>query len=244
MKNRKLSDIESEIGKALRAERKNLFEIGALLIEARAKVDHGGWLPWLEKNFGKSERTAQNYMMASEWREKNATVANLKLRPSAIYDLASYRKSLGGHFCSDVSYHDVREAVEAEVFKRAKTQWVDSEDFRSIFQQKAWVEAKRRKAKQSPQPEPEPEPKPSDRRTAAEILDGPPPALPPIGAPPPLPRDAKLFSNLVGTVNNIYGLRTISAEKFVGADVSVERLEFCSTFLHQIAEAKRRKVAA
>jgi len=35
---------------------------GALLLAAKAKVDYGNWLPWLEKNFDGDVRTAQRYM--------------------------------------------------------------------------------------------------------------------------------------------------------------------------------------
>src|SRR3954454_10501435 len=34
-------------------------EVGHLLIQAKAQVGHGGWLPWLEANTSVSERTAQ-----------------------------------------------------------------------------------------------------------------------------------------------------------------------------------------
>ena len=35
---------------------------GELLLKAKGLVDHGEWLPWLEKNFQGSQRTAQVYM--------------------------------------------------------------------------------------------------------------------------------------------------------------------------------------
>lgn len=57
---------------------------GELLIEAKAVVEHGQWLPWLATNVPFSERTAQGYMrLASRWPEleaKSATVADLPLR--------------------------------------------------------------------------------------------------------------------------------------------------------------------
>jgi hypothetical protein len=37
-------------------------EAGRLLIEAKAALLHGSWLPWLQEAVGFSERTAQNYM--------------------------------------------------------------------------------------------------------------------------------------------------------------------------------------
>jgi hypothetical protein len=36
--------------------------IGELLIEAKAALEHGQWLPWLNEHFGWDERTAQRYM--------------------------------------------------------------------------------------------------------------------------------------------------------------------------------------
>jgi len=38
-----------------------IIEIGRELIEAKKGVPHGRWLPWLEDEFGWSDRTARNY---------------------------------------------------------------------------------------------------------------------------------------------------------------------------------------
>jgi hypothetical protein len=35
---------------------------GELLIEAKAQLDHGQWLPWLRTHCGMTARTAQTYM--------------------------------------------------------------------------------------------------------------------------------------------------------------------------------------
>src|SRR4051812_33024201 len=41
---------------------------GELLIQARERLDHGCWLPWLDKQCKMSRRTAQGYMqLASDW---------------------------------------------------------------------------------------------------------------------------------------------------------------------------------
>jgi hypothetical protein len=55
---------------------------GDLLIEAKSKVGHGGWLPWLEDACAIPERTAQAYMRLARNREelKSATVAVLGVR--------------------------------------------------------------------------------------------------------------------------------------------------------------------
>src|SRR5262245_11195644 len=41
-------------------------QCGHLLIEARRKVDHGGWLPWIENNLKFGARQAQKYMRLAE----------------------------------------------------------------------------------------------------------------------------------------------------------------------------------
>lgn len=41
-------------------------EAGRMLVEAKARVGHGGWGGWLAENFDASERTAQVYMQISE----------------------------------------------------------------------------------------------------------------------------------------------------------------------------------
>jgi len=57
---------------------------GELLLEAKAALKHGEWLPWIESNCKFGERTARNYMqLATGWerlQEKSATVADLGLR--------------------------------------------------------------------------------------------------------------------------------------------------------------------
>jgi hypothetical protein len=57
---------------------------GELLIEAKGRVSHGEWLPWLEGNVECSQRTSQGYMkVAREWKRlesKTQRVADLSLR--------------------------------------------------------------------------------------------------------------------------------------------------------------------
>jgi len=55
---------------------------GELLIEAKARLGHGTWLPWLQGACAIPERTAQAYMRLARNREqlKSATVADLGVR--------------------------------------------------------------------------------------------------------------------------------------------------------------------
>jgi hypothetical protein len=69
--------------------------VGTALAEAKALVEHGGWLPWLAENFDFSEDTAQNYMKLARNRERvlanTERVRDLPIREA----LKSLRKSTG-----------------------------------------------------------------------------------------------------------------------------------------------------
>lgn len=70
------------VGKARQAL-EHARRAGELLLQAKAAVGHGGWLPWLAANVKFSERTAQAYMrLAAGWDQlaKSAVVADLPLR--------------------------------------------------------------------------------------------------------------------------------------------------------------------
>ena len=50
-----------------------ILGIGQRLIEAKAMLPHGEWLPWLNEQVEFSERTARNFMrLAREWTNRQA----------------------------------------------------------------------------------------------------------------------------------------------------------------------------
>ena len=50
-----------------------ILSIGQRLIEAKAMLPHGEWLPWLTEQVEFSERTARNFMrLAREWTNRQA----------------------------------------------------------------------------------------------------------------------------------------------------------------------------
>jgi hypothetical protein len=61
---------------------------GRALIDAKALVGHGRWLPWLEQNFEDSQRTAQLYMRLAR---NSATVADLPTIREAVAALTTPR---------------------------------------------------------------------------------------------------------------------------------------------------------
>ena len=88
---RSLDDIATEIHKL---ERANIFGMGELLIEAKAKCEHGEWLDWIEAEFEWSPDTAENYMNAAELARKFRSVRNLKVPATTVYALASLEDEL------------------------------------------------------------------------------------------------------------------------------------------------------
>jgi hypothetical protein len=82
---RSLDAIADDIHKL---ERANIFDVGDLLIEAKAQCEHGEWLTWIWSNFEYAESTAQRYMSAAMLAGKSRTVRHLKIGASTIYALA------------------------------------------------------------------------------------------------------------------------------------------------------------
>ena len=115
--------INAEHRAAQQAARKTITHVlkaGELLIEAKAKVQHGEWLSWLQQNCTFSERTAQTYMrVAREYPkldEVNAQrVADFSLR-QALRSIAPAKigADVGGVW---VDLHgNVADISEYEVF--------------------------------------------------------------------------------------------------------------------------------
>ena len=57
-----------------------ILQIGRRLIEAKEKLDHGDWLPWLEQKVEFSERQAQNFMRLAREYPNPQPVADLGAR--------------------------------------------------------------------------------------------------------------------------------------------------------------------
>ena len=69
----------------------DILKIGRLLTDAKKRIPHGGWLPWLDRELGWSADTATNFMNVYKLsrRPKFRKIRNLtKLAPSVLYALA------------------------------------------------------------------------------------------------------------------------------------------------------------
>ena len=104
----------------------DVIEIGRHLTEAKQICGHGRWLPWLERNFGWTDRTARNFMQVYEgFGAKSETISDLNLSISCLYELAKpstpveVRQEVIGRVERGelVSRHDVKKLV-AEVCRR------------------------------------------------------------------------------------------------------------------------------
>jgi Protein of unknown function (DUF3102) len=58
------------------------------LADAKSRLKHGQWLPWLEAEFGWSRQTADNFIHVFE-RVKLPTFSNLPIDVSALYLIAA-----------------------------------------------------------------------------------------------------------------------------------------------------------
>lgn len=74
---RDIGVITDEVLAAKRAAGDSLLTLGQRLIEAKAMLPHGEWLPWLEGQVGFSERAAQQYMKLAQTYTNPQALADL-----------------------------------------------------------------------------------------------------------------------------------------------------------------------
>jgi len=88
-----IAPLLAEHAEAIRRRGKQMvsdaIEIGRRLAESKSLLAHGEWLPWLEREFQWSERTAQNFLRIHELSLKSANIADLELPMTGLYLLAA-----------------------------------------------------------------------------------------------------------------------------------------------------------
>jgi hypothetical protein len=103
-----LKEIEDTTNQIKQTVLKQALYLGDLLLQAKAKVGHGKFKRWLEKNCDLSERSAQRYMQLQEgwpkieaWlKDNSARVADLSLRKAE--QLTTITTNDGGSNASDI----------------------------------------------------------------------------------------------------------------------------------------------
>jgi hypothetical protein len=67
----------------------NIVEIGRLLSECKTILGHGNWLPWIEREFGWTDRTAERFMQVYRLSGKFDKMSNLEVPITGLYLLAA-----------------------------------------------------------------------------------------------------------------------------------------------------------
>jgi len=67
----------------------DVSEIGRRLSECKKLVGHGNWLPWLDREFGWTDKTAENFINVHKLAGKFENFSNLELPLSGLYLLAA-----------------------------------------------------------------------------------------------------------------------------------------------------------
>jgi Protein of unknown function (DUF3102) len=258
----KLVKITVELHAIFKRGTADLFQVGRLLTLAKKELAHGEFLPWLEKEFSLSERTAERYMAAHKfWVTvvepllKSDKMANLKLRPSAIYELAEMH-----------SRGTVTEADIVAILNEAAKNWVGSERLEEILKSRRPNEA-------APEAAGETEPEVAD--ADAEVMTGEPTGMAtsaePVGeatgeagdgkgeqatemlpdvAPAPKPKSARSakdegnLTDFTASTLNLKRLATHPAKEYVATDVQTADLETVADFLRMVADLKKKQTAA
>jgi hypothetical protein len=218
---RNINVIINELQIALKREAADIIAIGNLLLEAKDQVEHGRWLLWLKANCGLSESTAQNYMNASRFAIKYPTVGVLKLRPTVLYALGS-----------DLDGISV-DKIEA-IFKVAETEWVNLDRANAIIE--AMPEERSGIEDEEEQQRPAAEERAREEAVQSEIddiLEGPPPELPP--APEATAPDIALppFDQAVETLSR---LQTKPLASFITTTHSLDKIRMVADFLRDVAD--------
>lgn len=225
----------------------DVIEIGGLLLEAQDQLEHGDWLPWLEREFDFSERTAQNYMAVHRFAAKYETVADLKLTCSALYSLATrddcepdeIQAVLAAAAKERVSRSDVREIVtEARSAKEAaeeeasksKSDVDDTEDA-DVETDDEYPNSDEFKGDDSDADDLEA----AAQAEAEAILDGPPPELPSTEPTPIVDFLLPTFDQAVGKIRE---LSSKPSDKFLNGSHSANDLEAAADFLRHVAWKK------
>jgi hypothetical protein len=220
---RPLDVITTEIGISLRSETVCVIKSGELLIEAKAQIKHGEWLPWLAHNFDLSERTARKYMAAAQYASNRNLGADLNVAPAVLYALAA---------------DEYGPKAAAKILKMAKSRRVDQSlaqmivNETSAFGAEDSGEIKSKEERQQLEEE------------ANAILDNPPPDLPPPPEPVPLETDKYLHEKLAELMVELKKLATKSTDRFVACGIEPSDLENVADFLREIAAKVIRKRAA
>ena len=83
----------------------------------KERLGHGNFLPWLDAEFGMSERSSRRFMeVARSYGSKSATVADLA--PKALYELASANVDVQAEVERRIAEGEIVTVAEVQRLKR------------------------------------------------------------------------------------------------------------------------------
>jgi Protein of unknown function (DUF3102) len=271
---RSLDAIADDINRLKRA---NIFDIGDLLVEAKAQCEHGEWLDWLSAEFEwASVDTAERYMKVAKLSAQFRSVRNLKLAATTLYRLVDHededelpailkeltkhatktrlkpveanrvmqvgigRHRFGNHPDAtleklvDLDQHNHTSWYEGAVLALQERNPKTSEAADAIVDE-IEQEAERILFETDE----------ADADETNDILDGPPPTLPPPTPPEPQKISGTNWAEqeeFDETVREQLRLSTKPIERFVAGSLSCEQIDASIEFLTAISTAKKAKL--
>ena len=258
----KLVKITSELHAIFKRGTEDVIQIGRLLRSAKKEVGHGEFLPWLEKEFSLSDKSAERYMAAHKFITRVAArllksdkLSNLKLRPSALYELVEMH-SRGAVTDADIEV----------VLKEAAENWIGGKRLNEILKSRHPVEATPESTSEAEQEVAgEVAGEVNDEATTGEATDTAPsteaageatggagdgkgeqstetpPDTAPKPEPAPSPKDDGNLLNFTASVLNLKRLATGRAKKYVATAVQTADLETVADFVRAVAALKKEQ---
>jgi hypothetical protein len=127
----------SAVSIALSDSVRHAVAAGEMLIEAKAQVPHGQWLPWLRDNCTMSERTAQLYMRCAKSREdiekRMGGGADLTLAEAAAMLMLSSDARKLFDFVKEISRLDDPEEIMQACLRSGVAMYVGTHDYESDY---------------------------------------------------------------------------------------------------------------
>jgi hypothetical protein len=193
-------------------------------------LSNGQWLPWLEENFSMDERTAQRAMAAARFAAKYDNLSDLRLKKSALYELASadcgedfYQADVVGAVLEEAKFKTVNGDRVWEINRELHPPRPHEETLAEID----GILERGEKARAEREAEAE-----SDAEAEA-ILDGDGPSLPP---PPELITPDPKLAQFERAIKSLLEIHTTSVGKFVSTEHSVDDLTRIYRFIEAVAD--------
>jgi len=115
---RKARDAVGFINARQRTATTAILEIGECLVGVKEALGHGNFIAWLEAEFGWTDRSARNYMMAAKALPKTETVSVLPV--TAMYDLARSPEPIRERIIGELEKGELRADAVRDRISEAK----------------------------------------------------------------------------------------------------------------------------